>query len=290
MKFKWILWVPAIFTVMLSAICAWAEETAVKDSDAYQLPEIVVTATREATPKQDVAANITVIDRQDIENMPAATAGEVLQHIPGVSIEANGGPGAMTTARIQGSETRHVAVFVDGVPLNMLANPLTDLTLLPVETIDRIEVYKGAASSAWGSALGGVINIITKEPDPDKPLTANIRSSYGKANTSKNRGHVSGTSGRFGYFLSVTRDQSDGFVDNAAFDQTALYGKLDYKIGDAGRINFVASDDDGNTEDPLPNYPDFWDDIRQDRSYQRLLFETALSKKLKFSMEGRHYY
>jgi vitamin B12 transporter len=237
-----------------------------------------------------VAANITVIDREDIERMPAATAGEVLQYIPGVYIESNGGPGAITTARIQGSETRHVAVYVDGVPLNQLAYPLTNLTLLPVESIERIEVYKGAASSAWGSALGGVINIITKEPDPEKPVGAFVRSSFGKANTSKNRGHVSGTKDRFGYFLSVTHDKSDGFVDNAAYDQTALYGKLNYTINDASRISFVASDDDGHNEDPLPSYPDFWDDIHQDRSYQRLMFETAISQKLKFSVEGRHHY
>jgi len=288
-KFKWI-WIISMLTIALSPSSGWAEENASENTESYQLQEIVVTATREETLKQDVAANITVVDREAIERMPAATAGEVLQYIPGVSIESNGGPGAMTTARIQGSETRHVAVYVDGVPLNLLANPLTDLTYLPVDTIERIEVYKGAASSAWGSALGGVINIITREPDPDKPVGAFVRSSFGKANTSKNRGHVSGTKDRFGYFLSVTHDQSDGFVDNASYDQTALYGKLNYKIGDASRINFVASDDDGHNEDPLINYPDFWDDIHQDRSYQRLLFETALSKKLKFSVEGRHHY
>jgi len=288
-RFNWI-WIVPMLTLALFISSAGAKESAAKNTDVYELQEIVVTATREATPKQDVAANITVIDREDIERMPAATAGEVLQYIPGVSIESNGGPGAMTTARIQGSETRHVAVYVDGVPLNMLANPLTDLTYLPVDTIERIEVYKGAASSAWGSALGGVINIITKEPDPDKPVGAFVRSSFGKANTSKNRGHVSGTKDRFGYFLSVTHDKNDGFTDNAAYDQTALYGKLNYDINDASRINFVASDDDGHNEDPLITYPDFWDDIHQDRSYQRLMFESALSKKLNFSVEGRHHY
>ena len=287
-KFKCI-WIVFMITLGLTPLLARASENSDENTDAYQLQEIVVTATRQETQKKDVAANITVIDREDMERMPAANAGEVLQYIPGVSIDSNGGPGAMTTARIQGSETRHVAVYVDGVPLNMLANPLTDLTYLPVDTIERIEVYKGAASSAWGSALGGVINIITKDQDPDKPLAANVRSSYGKANTSKNRGNISGTKDRFGYFLSATHDQSDGFTDNAAYDQTALYGKLNYAIGEASRVNFVASNDDGHNEDPLLIYPDFWDDINQHRSYQRLMFETAFSNKLKFSVEGRHH-
>ncbi|MCU0600060.1 MAG: TonB-dependent receptor plug domain-containing protein, partial [Desulfobacterales bacterium] len=285
-QFKWI-WIFAMLMLILTVSSALAADAS---EENYQLEEIVVTATREEVSTQDVAANITVIDQEQIKNMPAATAGEVLQYIPGVSIESNGGPGAMTTARIQGCETRQVAVYMDGVPLNMLANPLTDLTYLPVGSIDRIEVYKGAASSAWGSALGGVINIITKEPDPEKPVEASVRSSYGKADTFKNWGHVSGTKDRFGYFLSMTYDESNGFVDNSAYDQTAAYGKLNYDVTDASLVNFVWSYDDGHNEDPVINYPDFWDDIRQNRSYQRLLYKNSLTDKLGFSVEGRHQY
>jgi vitamin B12 transporter len=132
--------------------------------NTYQLKEIVVSATRAPTPMQDVAANITVVDKEAIEKMPAATVAEVLQYVPGVSVEFEGNIGSRATIRIQGSETRQVAVYMDGVPLNQLANPSTDLNYVPVDIIERIEVYKGAASSAWGSSLGGVINII-KCPD-----------------------------------------------------------------------------------------------------------------------------
>lgn len=284
-KFKWI-WPVAMLALMLIAAPAKAEEAA---DDRYRLREIVVTATRQEVPKQDVAANITVIDREAIERMPAATVGEVLQYIPGVSIQFAGGPGAMATARIQGSETRHVAVYVDGVPHNMLANPLTNLTALSVDSIERIEIYKGAASSAWGSSLGGVINIITREPDPEKPFGASVRTSYGKADTFKNRGHITGTKDRLGYFLSLTHDRSNGFMENSAYDQTAVYAKLNYDINDAARVNFICSSDDGNNEDPLIIYPDFWDDIKQKRSYQRLFFEAFPADNLGVSVEGRHH-
>ncbi len=273
---------------------AWASENSAEplpkeDKSIYHLQEIVVSATREETPRQDVAANIIAVDRETIEKMPAATVGEVLQYIPGVYVEFNGGPGSMAVARIQGAEVRHVAVYMDGVPLNQLANPLTDLNYLPVGAIERIEVYKGAASSAWGASLGGVINIITREPDAAAPVTGSIRSSYGKADTSKNRGHISGTKDRFGYFLSVTSDHSDGFMENSAYDQTAAYGKLNYDMGTTGRLNFVCSWDEGESEDPLINYPDFWDDINQERTYQRLLFEKDLTHYLSMTVEGRHH-
>jgi len=266
------------------------EDLLSKEADkTYQLKEIVVSATRQPIPKQDVAANIFVVDKETIEKMPAATAAEVLQYIPGVSVEFEGSIGSKATVRIQGSETRHVAVYMDGVPLNLQANPFTDLNYLPVDTIDRIEVFKGAASSAWGSSLGGVINIITKAPDAAKPFAGSIRTSYGKSDTFKNHGNISGSTGGFGYFLSLTHDESAGFVDNSAYKQTAAYGKLNYALGETSRVNFIYSYDDGNNEDPLISYPDFWDDINQERAYQRLLFEIFFADNLSMIVEGRHH-
>ncbi len=293
LKFGSVL-IAVIVTMTMFLNTAWAAENFAKpfseeNNNVYQLQEIVVSATREQTPKQDVAANITIITREDIEKMPASTAAEVLQYIPGVSVEFAGGIGSNSSARIQGSEVRHVAVYVDGVPHNLLANPVTDLSYVPVDSIDRIEIYKGAASSAWGSSLGGVINIITKEPNAAKPIAADIRASYGKSGTSKNRGNISGTLDRFGYLLSMTHDESDGFVDNAAYDQTAVYGKMNYDINDASRLNFVYSYDDGHNQDPVNDYPEFWDDINQKRSYQRLLFETFFADNLGVTVEGRHH-
>lgn len=196
-----------------------------------ELEAVVVTATRVQTPKQDVAANITVITARDMENLPASSAAEVLQYIPGVYVEFNGGPGSDASGiRIQGSEIRHVAVFQDNVPLNMLANPMTDLSYIPVDSIDRIEVYKGAASSAWGSSLGGVINIITKDPDRKKPFAADVRTSYGEYETSKSRGTVSGTRDGLGYLVSVTRERSDGFIRHTQYRQDAVYAKINYDL------------------------------------------------------------
>ena len=288
------VFIPLIWMIIICAGISTASGIAAESSDEdagtpHRLEEIVVSATREDTLKQDVAANIIAVDREAIEKMPAATAAEVLQYVPGVYVEFSGGPGSMAVARIQGSEVRHVAVYVDGVPLNQLANPLTDLNYLPVDAIERIEVYKGAASSAWGSSLGGVINIITKEPDAKIAAAGTIRSSLGKADTFKNRANVHGTIQKVGYFLSVTGDHSDGFVDNSAYDQTAVYGKLNYDIGTAGRLNFVYSWDEGESQDPLINYPDFWDDINQERTYQRLLFETDVADNLSMTVEGRHH-
>ena len=183
--------------------------------------ELSITSyTREQTPKENVAANITVVTREEIEKIPATNAAEVLQFVPGVYVEFNGGLGSQATASIQGSSfsvVPEVAVYQDGVPLNMLANPTTNLSFIPVSSIERIEVYKGAASSAWGTAMGGVINIVTRDPDPNKPFGGTVQSSYGNFNTFRNSGSFSGTVDRFGYFVSFDHEESNGFAPHMSY-------------------------------------------------------------------------
>jgi vitamin B12 transporter len=258
------------------------------ETTALYMDEVVVTASRSEIPAHDAATGITVIDRQDIQAMPAFTAAEVLRFVPGVYVEFSGGIGSQATVRVQGSETRHVAVFQDGVPLNLLINPMTDLSLLPVTVIERIEIYQGAASSVWGSGLGGVINIITREPDTIKPMAAEIQASYGEAETTRNRAAVHGTIDRWGYLVSLTADQSDGFEGHSACEQTAVYARLNYDMAEAGRLDLVWSVDDGREQDPVIGYPEFWDDMDLERSYQRLLYEAFPSRDLSLTVEARH--
>jgi vitamin B12 transporter len=246
------------------------------------------------TPKENVAADITVVSREEIEKIPATNAAEVLQFVPGVYVEFSGGLGSLALPSIQGSSfsaAPEVAVYQDGVPLNMLANPVTNLSFIPVSSIERIEVYKGAASSAWGTAMGGVINIITRDPDPSKPFGGAVQSSYGDFSTFRNSGSFSGTVDRFGYFVSFNHDESNGFVPHMNYDQDSIYAKFNYLVGESSRLNFVVNHDEGRNEDPtalLTHLYDFWEDFHQNRTYERLLYETKFSDNITYSIEGRH--
>jgi len=280
-----------LLLLLLSAPLRADDQTPTPAAGSSPREELVFTYTRQATPQSDVAANITVITREEIEKYPVNNAGEVLQYVPGVYVEFNGGsPGSFSAASIQGSEPRHVSVYQDGVPLNLLANPITDLSLLPVANIERIEVYQGAASSAWGSGLGGVINIITREPNLTKPITGELSGSYGDFNTMRGRATVSGLVEKVGYLVAMTHEQSDGIMPNNDYRQDAAYAKLNYYAGTSSKIGFTYSYDEGRTESPIPVWPrqGFWDDNFQRRSYERLLFETLLTDHLSLTVEGRH--
>jgi vitamin B12 transporter len=277
-----------VFVLFFTAATAYSQEDS--EESLATLDPMVVTATRSPMDPSQVTANISVITAEQIEQLPATTVAEVLQYVPGVYVEISGGPGSFAgDIRIQGSETRHVAVYQDNVPLQMMANPLVDLSYLPVENIARIEVYKGAASSAWGSSLGGVVNIVTKEPEKNKPFALDAKGSYGEFDTFKARGTASGTKGRFGWLVSGTHEQSDGFIEHTEYRQNALYAKIDYDIKGIGTLNFAAFGDEGKTAQPLPDYPDFWDDMEQERTYQRLAFETSPLDEMILKAELRHH-
>ena len=233
---------------------AFAGETSI-------LEPLVVTATREKTLQSDVAASISVITAEDIANLPVSTVAEALQYVPGMYVDSQFGFGVGLTARIQGSEPRHVAVYKDGVPMNLLANPIADLSRISVQNIERIEIYKGAASSAWGSALGGVINIITKNPEASRPFAAEAMASYGEFDTWKAGASASGAVDRFDYLISSDHNESRGFVPNSEYSWQSVYAKAGYRVGDAGRLGLTLNFDENDTAMPYAGLP-WWLNFR----------------------------
>ncbi len=284
-----------LFILLLSASFAAAgDPRSVRINEDGSIEILISSYTREEGPKRNVAADITVVTREEIEKIPATNLAEALQFVPGVYVEFNGGPGGQAVASIQGSSfspVPEVAVYQDGVPLNMLANPVTNLSSIPLSSVERIEVYKGTASSAWGTAMGGVINIITREPNPEKPFTGSIQSSYGSFGTLRNSGSFSGTEGRLGYFVSFDHDQSNGFTAHTSYRQDAVYGKLNYSLSESSRLNFVVNHSEGRYEDPaalLTGFYPYWEEFHRNRTYERLQYEARLSNNITYTIEGRH--
>jgi vitamin B12 transporter len=278
-----------VIWIALAAVMAVTEPPSARAAAPPRLDPVVVSATRLETPRHNTAANVTVVSREQLDNLPATSVAEALQYVPGVYVEFNGGPGSFAQIRIQGSEIRHVTVLRDGVPLNQLANPVTDLSSLSLVAVERIEIVKGAASSAWGSALGGVVNIVTRDPAGQRPVSGEAQASYGEFDTVKSRAVVGGGRGAFDFRLSAARDESDGIIPHSEFERDALHAALGLAAGTRARFTLAVSWDRGDTADPALDFPGFWDDIQQERDYQRLLLELDLSESLYLEVEGRHH-
>jgi vitamin B12 transporter len=198
----------------------------------------VQSATRHQKSISQVAENMTVVTSREIEDMNAHTVAEVLNRVTGVFVDSlNGDFGSPSVLHIQGSEGRHVLVLLDGVEWNFLAEGAAETNAIPVRIIDRIEIIKGPASSAWGSSLGGVINVITKDTGDTRTPSGTLSGSYGERNTEDYSGEVGGKAGPFGYYLFAGKQRSDGLRDNRNFDNYSLYSKFrvdlsrDVKLG-----------------------------------------------------------
>ncbi len=187
----------------------------------------VQTATRSEKPLKQAAENMTVITAKDIEMMNAHTVDDVLSKVPGLFVAFSGQDFiASSQLLIQGSEARHVTVLLDGVVWNNLSEGSAQTYDIPVRIIDRIEIIKGPASSTWGSALGGVINIITKGPADSTMASGVLDFSYGEANSIDSGIELSGKGKALGYYLFAGRQSSDGLRDKRAVEMNKLYGKL----------------------------------------------------------------
>ncbi|RNC68930.1 MAG: TonB-dependent receptor [Desulfuromonadales bacterium] len=186
----------------------------------------VVTVTRTPKPISQVAENITVITAEQIERMNAHTLDEVLVHVAGVQVLTYGGPGNASMIFVYGSEFLHVRYILDGVSLNGVTDGGVDTSFIPVQSIDRIEIIKGVSSSIWGSATGGVINIITKSPVKERAIGGTISASAGSRATSDARVELTGSLENLGYYMTVSGLRTDGFVTNNNAELGNTFGKV----------------------------------------------------------------
>ncbi|HTG81383.1 MAG TPA: TonB-dependent receptor [Geobacteraceae bacterium] len=215
----------------------------------YEGTDLVVSATRNPKPISQTAENVTVVTAADIEMMGAHTLVDVLANIPGIQAADRGGPGAFADFTIQGADVFNILFLLDGVTLNFAGDQFVDIGAIPVQNIERLEIIKGPASSSWGSALGGVVNIITKSPIEDKKLGGALSFSAGERETRDTRGEAAGTLGQFGYYLYAGNLTSNGFRPNTAVDQNNLYGKLRWELPNRGSLQGTIAYDRGNVGD-----------------------------------------
>ena len=123
---------------------------------------LVVSAAQIDQPLSRTPDSVTVIDGRDIDAKQQFTLAAALRSVAGVTLQQNGGPGTVTSLFTRGGESDFTLVLVDGVRANAFGGGL-DLSQVPLEDVDRIEVVRGPQSALYGSdAIGGVIQVITR--------------------------------------------------------------------------------------------------------------------------------
>ena len=123
---------------------------------------LIVSAAQIDQPLSRTPDSVTVISGREIDARQQFTLASALRSVPGLTLQQNGGPGTVTSLFTRGGESDFTLVMVDGVRANSFGGGL-DLSQLPLQDVERIEVLRGPQSALYGSdAIGGVVSIITR--------------------------------------------------------------------------------------------------------------------------------
>ena len=197
---------------------------AVAHADEAEGDAIVVTANRQEQDLSEVAQSVTVISNAEIAQRQSIAVTDLLRTVPGVRVSATGGLGTITSVFIRGGNSDHTVALIDGVKIN---DPSTtaggyDFGNLVTGNVERIEVVRGSQSVLWGSqAIGGVVNVITRQPTED--LAADASAEYGWRDTARVVGNVSGKFGPVSLRVGGNYARTDGFSSVAAGTERDAY-------------------------------------------------------------------
>lgn len=201
------------------------------------LKEVVVSASRVAVPVTDVIADVSIIDRGTLNQAGQGALREVLAQQPGVQFVSNGGYRSSTSVFLRGATSSQAIVLIDGIRVGSATSGGASFENMPLDRIERIEILRGAASALYGpDAVGGVIQIFTRDPVEGMQLTANVGA--GSDGQQQAGASVRGRSGAIGYSLGMSKEKASGISvttnpasgsynpDADSFDVTSVDAKL----------------------------------------------------------------
>ncbi len=261
--------------IMITSLVALAFTPAAYSANSINIDDVVVTATRSAQPKEAVIADVTVIEREEIERAGGSSLINLLSRQAGVQINSSGGAGTTSSVFLRGTGSEQLVVLVDGLRINSATLGTTSFNNIPLGQIERIEILRGPASSLYGAdAVGGVIQIFTKKTQKGKPLlhaalgfgsydtiSAEAGISAGNDNTQYGLNISSYDTNSFSAIRSITPNVQDR--DNDAYNNLSFSGHLNHQFTEGQSIGLQAFQSKGrsHSDDSFSNGGSNFDNI-----------------------------
>jgi len=239
----------------LIAINGFAQEDITNDTiKTIELTEVTVSALRTQLQTKDVPQSLSIITAADIAVSPYDNVEDIIRSIPGLYNFRHSGlhtNGIVSPIDMRGVGKNRVLMLVDGVPQNDNFNNSIAWVAwghIPKEAIERIEILRGPLSSLYGSeGLGGVINIITKNPGENR--AASLQAKAGNAATFGGNAFYSQRIKNAGFLLSGGYENTDGFYmieDPEDYEikrwrkKGRMFGKLLYDFNTRSKLELSA--------------------------------------------------
>ncbi len=205
----------------------------------HELDEVVVSASRVEEKVKDVPVTLNIVKEKELETIKIRNPADVLNRIPGTYTHDFGGENELTSIRVPTHFTNpYTIILVDGIPTTSYGSgSSSQMRGVNVRNIERIEVLKGPASALYGSnAIGGIVNIITKDPSPQAQM--DVWGEYGEYD--QWRGGVFGSKGgeRLSFNFDVNYSKARNWRDHSSYDKGAGSVKLKYAPTDVSLLGF----------------------------------------------------
>jgi iron complex outermembrane receptor protein len=231
------------------------------DAPIRRLPEVRVTAPApgDTTPRGATPGRIDTLTGADVTNARGSVLPDVLQRLPGVTLQDEQGNPFQPTLTLRGFTASSVtglpqglSVFLDGVRLNEPTAEEVNFDLIPLEDVERIDVIRGPSVLFGRNTLGGTINMVTRRGQEIREIVPEIAlGSFGRRDY---RLRLGGMARPLDYALSLSESIEDGYRDATQARVSRLRGKLGVDLGDTDvSLSYQFSDNHIGQAGSLPS-------------------------------------
>lgn len=231
-----------ILSISLSVVARAAEDN--EEGDVVPLSDITVSATKMSTAVRNVPTNISILTRNQIEQYPSNySVFEILReaNIPGVympfsayGIDEDG----LVSSRGGEVSAWGMKVLVNGIEFNK-GNGYIVPPRLALHDIERIEITKTPSAEYGDQAIGGVINVITR--NAKTPLEPKVGMAYGGFGGGNGYGVINGSKGDWDYYIDASMKREDGYQDRTYMNDNNIYTRVNYNLGTDAHLAFHGS-------------------------------------------------
>ncbi len=239
---------PVVHTANVTANGEIADITFELKEDVMALDQVVVSSSRTETTRRESPTIVTVLPATLFAEVGAPTLVDGLSYQPGVRVEDNCQNCGFTQVRINGLDGHYSQILVDSRPMFSALTGVYGLEQIPANMIDRVEVIRGGGSALYGSsAVGGVINIITKTPEYNSAEIAHtlnvLKGGSLDNNTTANLSFSSDNQRAGATLFAQNRNRDsydangDGFTEIAEMQSSTIGMRTFFKTGDYSKLS-----------------------------------------------------
>lgn len=237
----------ALFSILLLVSCVLPSREILAD-EVVELDKVEITAMKSQRTLEGMPIRTMVISKEELQQIHAKTLDDALQYAPGISVQSiEGSSESGAGVSIQGLDASQVLIMVDGNPVAPNSGEMldvVDISQILVGDVERIEIVKGGASALYGAnAMGGVVNIVTQNPDKLLSLSADISAgNWGekgeKEPVAKNSSILSASTKIQNFAAQVTANLIDQDGYDTTPDELGTDGWHGYKNNYSGKLGY----------------------------------------------------